>query len=182
MDIDEKVNDNHENTVKFLELYERYEKRLYFYARKQMKDDAHAEDVIQSAFLSILKNMDKIDDIESKRTISYLYTIVDHICLNMIKENKKYRYFYENEMDQTDYPLFGTQTDDHIFENVDYEDLLFEVKQLPPQYSDILILYGVSDFTYKEISEMLNMTEAAVRQRISRARKRLSERLNIIKD
>jgi len=180
MNINDKVNNNDGDTDKFLILYERYEKRLYFYARKIIKDDRHAEDAIQSAFLNILKNMDKIDDIESKRTKSYLYTIVNHICLNMLKENKKYRYSYDNEMDQTEYASLDMQTDDHIFENVNYEDLLHEIKQLPSKYSDILILSGVWEFTNEEISEMLDMSEAAVRQRISRGRKRLKERLSDI--
>lgn len=180
MGIDEKVDDNNKNTDKFFELYERYEKRLYFYARKLTRDDGHAEDVIQSAFLNVLKNIDKIDCIESKRTKSYLYTIVNHISLNVIKENKKYVYSCENETEQTNSPASGIQTNDHIFENIIYEDLLHEIRQLPWEYSDILILSGVCEFTIKEISEILDMTEAAVRQRISRGRKKLKERLNAI--
>lgn len=180
MDIGEKVNNNEGDANKFLELYERYEKRLYYYARKLIKDDGLAEDVIQSTFLSMINNMDKVDDIESKRTQNYLYTIVNHICINMVKQNKKYRYFYENEIDQADDFLLGIQTDDHIFESVDYEDLLHEIKQLPSNYSDVLILSGVYEYTNKEISEMLNMTEAAVRQRISRGRKRLKVQLGSI--
>jgi len=127
----------------------------------------------------VMKNMDKIDDIESKRTQSYLYTVVNHICINLVKQNKKYRYLYENEIDQADNLSMGVQSDDHIFENVSREDLVREIRQLPKTYSDILILSGVYEYTYKEIGEMLNMTEAAVRKRVSRGRRLLKERLGL---
>ena len=59
-------------------------------------------------------------------------------------------------------------------ENVELHETM---RNLPKQYSEVLILYYVNGLTGKEIADLLEMKESAVMQRLSRARKKLGEEM-----
>ena len=56
-------------------------------------------------------------------------------------------------------------------------ELYETMRNLPKQYSEVLILYYVNGLTGKEIADLLEMKESAVMQRLSRARKKLREEM-----
>ena len=56
-------------------------------------------------------------------------------------------------------------------------ELYETMRNLPKQYSEVLILYYVNGLTGKEIADLLEMKESAVMQRLSRARKKLGEEM-----
>ncbi|MCP5041040.1 MAG: RNA polymerase sigma factor [bacterium] len=45
----------------FVELYERYERRIYFFALKRMSDPSDAEDVTQEVFLQVFRGLSKFE-------------------------------------------------------------------------------------------------------------------------
>lgn len=45
----------------FAELYERYERRIYFFALKRMSDPEEAEDVTQEVFLQVFRGLSKFE-------------------------------------------------------------------------------------------------------------------------
>lgn len=57
-------------------------------------------------------------------------------------------------------------------------DIEEAILKLPINYSTVLILKYSQGYSNKEISQILNISEENVRQRISRSRKRLTEILN----
>ena len=56
-------------------------------------------------------------------------------------------------------------------------ELYETMRNLPKQYSEVLILHYVNGLTGKEIADLLEMKESAVMQRLSRARKKLREEM-----
>ena len=63
------------------------------------------------------------------------------------------------------------------FENIDYDELVKTISQLPQIYKDVLFLRYVNDFSVKEISKMLDISVDTVWKRLERARKMLKELL-----
>lgn len=52
-------------------------------------------------------------------------------------------------------------------------DLYYELMRLKPQEREVIHLFYYEDMTSKEIAQALGVTEAAVRTRLTRARKTL---------
>lgn len=164
-------------TAFFSELFLAYSGRLRRKAYSVLKDHHRAEDAVQMTFAAIFRNSDKLDlDINSKKTQSYLYTTLLNTTYNIIRENKKYQYANENQSD--DDGFLGTDTDEHIYEKVSYEELLNEIRALPPSYSQVMILYYVHQCTFKEIGDLLEISEPLARQRLHRAKMKLQQRLS----
>ena len=67
---------------------------------------------------------------------------------------------------------------------VDFEDthldigfLLKLVQELPDKYRLVFNLYVLDSYSHKEISKMLNISEGTSKSNLSRARKKLKEKL-----
>ncbi len=166
-----------ERTAFFSELFLAYSGRLRRKAYSVLKDHHRAEDAVQITFAAMFRNSDKVDlDINSKRTQRYLYTTLLNTTYNIIRENKKYQYANANQSE--DDGFLGADTDDRIFEQVSYGELLNEIRALPPSYSQVMILYYVHQYTFKEIGELLEISEPLARQRLHRAKAKLQKRLS----
>ncbi len=85
----------------------------------------------------------------------------------MQRDNKKYR-LAEQEEDEEKF--LGIEDDSYIYDTVTCKEMLDDIRMLPPQYSEVLIMRVVYHRTVPEISEMLGIDPALVRQRIHRAR------------
>ena len=58
------------------------------------------------------------------------------------------------------------------FENVEWKEAL---KTLDEKYRLVIMLYYVEGFKTREISQILNLPEATIRTRLSRARKKVAD-------
>ena len=62
---------------KFESLYMKYRGMMYHVAHQILRNEADAEDAVHQAFLSILKNMDKIRQVDSPDTRAYVTIITE---------------------------------------------------------------------------------------------------------
>src|SRR5690606_16959389 len=58
--------------------------------------------------------------------------------------------------------------------------LLQMIEQLPVQYRTVLTLFHLEEFSYKEIEEITQMPEGTIKSYLSRARKLLKEKLEVL--
>lgn len=156
-------------------LFNRYKSTMTAIAVSFMGNSHDADDVVQLAMMKIVNNIDKIDDIDSVRCKHFIMVITKNTALNEIKKikNRKTVTIAPDKMVNIVEPGFEM----HKFENkYGFSDeiikLLHELKEID---RDILCLKYGDDYANIEIAEILGITETAVRQRLSRARKRLCE-------
>jgi RNA polymerase sigma-70 factor (ECF subfamily) len=62
---------------------------------------------------------------------------------------------------------------------LDLEDFRHALEQLPEDQREAIILIGASGFSYEEAAEICNCAVGTIKSRVSRARNRLQEILNI---
>ena len=63
--------------------------------------------------------------------------------------------------------------ENHLWEEMEFSELIERVKKLPDIYGDALYLMYCEDFSPKEIAETLGTTVKAAQKRIERARQQL---------
>ena len=162
----------------FEQIVERYLKIMEKKAYRMLKDYQKAEDAVQMTFAAMCKNIHKINpDPEDKSTLSYMFTILEHKCMNIIRDNAKYTF-----MDDEDYRkdiVFSQNPQEEVEAYVYAEEFVRVIKTLPERYSRVLTLRFVHQNTMGEIAQILEISQENVRQRLHRGRLMLKQKMRI---
>ena len=164
--------DSEEEISKFELIYNTYKKQMYYTANNILKDSHLAEDAVHNAFLRIINNLEKIEDINSHKTKGLIVIIVKNVSIDIYRKNKKER---DNNIFIDD--LDDINGYDEINKN-DIGDLEIAISKLPENYKQVFLLKFSHELTDNEISEILDIKPDNVRKRISRGREKLK---NILK-
>ena len=160
-----------EDKSKFEQIYITYKQTMFYSANRILKDEYLAEDVVHQAFLRIIDNLSKIDKIDCHKTKVFIVIIVENIAIDFYRKRKR----EDNiSFDKIEIYIEDIKAKDNFILNNIEEAIL----KLPINYSTVLRLKYSQGYSNKEVAQILNISEENVRQRISRARKRLTETLN----
>ena len=168
MDGEDRVSSKETSEEYVSELYVTYAAKLRRMAYSMLHDYHRAEDAVQTVFASVYRNRNKLMKIIDEKAVQgYLCTALKRTVYNLERDNKKYRLADEWD-DEENY--FGVGDDSHIYESLTKDELVAEISMLAPQYAQVLILRFVHEKTVEEISQILEIDAALVRQRIHRGR------------
>jgi RNA polymerase sigma factor (sigma-70 family) len=139
--------------------------------QKFRKTSHDAEDIIQDAFHNILR-VDNIDTLENPK--AYLYQTAANLALNRIRKQKNH-HSYVAQMDaEATYDLCPERI---VSSGKDLQKIEDSLGQLPEKYRRTFLLSRMQDKSYKEISELLNISESTVEKHIIKTLKFLREAL-----
>lgn len=162
----------------FEKLIETHQKRAYNIALKFMKDPEDAQDVSQQAFIKIFKHIKTFNFKSSFNT--WMYRIIVNVCIDTINKNKKNRvYSLDNPIETTEGEINidirdDTNKPEDIIEKKETKELVHNaIDRLDDIYKTIIILRDIEGFSYKEISEILEISIGTVKSRIKRGRDKL---------
>jgi RNA polymerase sigma-70 factor (ECF subfamily) len=151
-------------------VYEQYSSRMLALCRRYVKNEMDAEEVLINGFLKVFE---RIGQFKSDGSFEgWIRRIMVNESLNHLR---KQRVMYaeveiENLANDLDYSTFESE--------MDAEELLNLVEQLPVGYRTIFNLYAIEGFSHKEIAESLGITESTSKSQLSRARVHLQKLLN----
>ena len=151
---------------------------IYQYVFLHIHDTYYAEDMTQETFLRFFASLNTYAF--RGKTKNYLYSIAGNIIRNHYKKKKevlndKIQESFENHMDNTDIGLNAAQRTDVELRM----DIEHAVDSLPDELKETAILFFFQELKQKEIAELLNIKLSLVKYRISRAKKLLSEYLEV---
>ncbi len=162
----------------FEQIVERYSRIMQKKAYRMLYDYQKAEDAVQLTLTALFKNIHKVKlDPEDKSTLSYMYTILEHKCMNILRDNAKYTF-----IDDEDYrkeSIFSVNPEEEVAAYIYAEELSDAIKNLPPRYASVLTLRFVHQNTMEEISQILGISQDNVRQRIHRGRQMLKQKMRL---
>ena len=157
---------------KLEELFHTHFPGLVSFARKYVFDEDTARDIVHGIFVNLWERRAEIDI--SKPMKSYLFTSVHHRCLNEIRNRQKTDTQTDVEADHLD---TGGEFEDHL-ETVELEERIARaIEELAPQSRRIFEMNRFEGFTYREISEKLDISQKTVETLMSRTLKTLREKL-----
>ena len=139
-----------------------------------------AMDISQDAFVRIFRNIATFD-IE-KSFAAWLYTIVKHLSWNH-NSRKKSRWLVFTDFlvnrNSTFVENFGGSEAHSGETDLEIDEQKTQIRRAMQQLSEpdreIILLKDVQDYTYKDISEMLNIPAGSVMSRLFYARKKLAK-------
>ena len=161
----------------FTEIYIKYKQLMYREANLILKDKELSNDAVHEAFIKILHNLDKIENIHCPKTKAFVTIIVRRISINIYNKRKRESIMdindLENEMNFS--PSLLDQLDC-------FNSNLLLFNQLQPNDQEIIILKYIYGFSISEISPMLEISEEALYKRFQRCKNKLRKAYNHDKD
>jgi len=166
-EIIEKINAG--DTKIFEALFREYYYNLCRFTAALIKSSSVAEDIVQEVFVKVWENRAKLSPVGSLKT--YLYRASKNRALNYLKHLE-----IVNNWAEVSCEKISTKSSDP--ENEFLKKELFSsindaVKKLPEKCRTIFILQRKEGLTYKEISEVLNISVNTVETQMGRALKKL---------
>ncbi|MBQ8603568.1 MAG: RNA polymerase sigma factor [Oscillospiraceae bacterium] len=167
--------DSEEDKNKFQMIHDLYRNSMLYTATDILKDKYLAEDAVQESFLQIAKNIKNIRTDTQKETKAYVITITRNCSIRMAQKNSKYILMPEKNTleeivaDSVDYESKAVNL-------VMYEEMKKALAKLDEKYITPLVLQE-QGYKIREIAAALNISESAVKMRISRAKRMIYELL-----
>lgn len=152
-----------------VQTFESHRPELLALAYRMLGDVGRAEDVLQEAWLRWDQRGEEVD-----APRAYLAKIVTRLCLNELQSARARR--EESRSDRLPEPVHLGRTGIDRVEAMDQVSMAFLVllQELTPAERAVLLLHDVFDFGHGEIAKLVQKTEAACRQLLRRARRRVA--------
>ncbi len=151
--------------------FQEYRPALFGIAYRMLGSAADAEDILQEAFLRFQSVDNPVDNAGG-----FLRTVVTRLCLDQLKSAQAQRESYIGPWLPEPMPSEKLVDDPaEAMEQLESVSLAFLLllESLSPEERAVFLLREVFDYEYTEIAKTVNKSEAACRQLLSRARKRV---------
>ena len=168
----------------FARLVDAYSGPLYRLALKMLGNASDAEDALQNTFIKAFQHVDKFEGRSS--LLTWLYRIASNEALMLLRKRHPETIFsdipLEDEDDKNYDPVQITDwcclPEEELLSAEARTVLDRAVEHLPETLRIVFILRDIEDLSIQETSQVLGLSETAVKTRLLRARLRLREELS----
>lgn len=162
---------NGTNSKKLIEIYTLHYNKLYCMAIKITSNREDAEDALQTTFLKIAQNLDKVGEADSRKTFNYIVTILKNSINDLFRGKKRHPEVPLPEEDTRLLTLDELPTvEDIVLRKLSFEELIKYIDNLKEPYKQAFNLYYFGDYSTEEIAVALGITKEAVSMRVYRAK------------
>ena len=140
----------------------KYQKKIYWLARKMVIDHDDADDITQEVFIKLYRSIDKYRG-ESK-FYTYLYKIAVNLSLNHLNKNKR-NYSRKIDLNSEAYRISSKEkSSDEFLDEKERTKILEEaISTLPEQQRAVFNLRFYDNLSYDEIGKMLNKSTGGMK-------------------
>ncbi len=142
-----------------------YKGRIFSYVYRMVRNYHDAEDITFDTFIKCFNALATFD--LSRPFTTWLFTIAHNQTIDYFRKNK-YEYEYLDERHASSDDLVQRYEKKKKMAQID-EALL----ELPPVDRELVMLFHKEEYSYKEISEIMDMPITTIKTRLHRARNRL---------
>ena len=145
-------------TKEYNQCVDEYADGVYRFILKNLRDEDTAKDVVQDAFA---KMWEKRENVDGKKAKSYLFTAAYHTMIDYIRKDRKW------DVDDVFLERHCTESNSYS----DLKEILDEaIETLPEIQKSVILLRDYEGYSYKEIGDIVELTESQVKVYIFRGR------------
>jgi len=163
----------------YIELVNRYRKRMMTFVFRFVGDMDQAEDLVQDTFVKVYTHRHYYKEIAKFST--WIYTIAGNLARTELRKRKRRKVtsLSQKGNDDKDYDLPAVQPDSgDVVQGEFIEQKIQEaIDELPLHFKTVIILRDIQELSYEEISKIVDVPLGTVKSRINRARIQLQEAL-----
>ena len=168
----------------FSALVEKYQRSVHALAWRKIGDFHIAEDITQEAFLKAYQRLFTLKEPQS--FASWLYVITANQCKAWLRKKRTRTQLLEDtssaQLEKATYSGHIIAENERMTEETQREVVKKLLEKLQESDRTVITLYYLGGMTYDEISNFLGVSEAAVRNRLYRARRRLKKEEPMIRE
>jgi len=147
-------------------IFGKYNKKVYAFSLRNLKNKADAEGVVQDVFVNLWKDREKLKEI--KNLDAWIFTV----CFNTIR--KHFRQLMREKKHLQRFSEYSPNEDNSTVTEIEYNDLLGKAEQiierLPDRQKTIFLLSKKEGLSNDEISAKLNITKKTVENHLTIAK------------
>ncbi len=169
--------------AEFARLVETHYEMIYRLALKILNNPQDAEDILQETFIKAYRNLNNFDGRSSLST--WLYRIATNEALMFLRKRRPDSVSIDETVETNESELpprhivdWCCLPEEELMSTEAQAYLDQAIEDLPASLRIVFILRDIHGLSTRETSEVLNITEMAVKTRLSRARLRLREELS----
>jgi RNA polymerase sigma-70 factor (ECF subfamily) len=143
----------------FGQFYELYLREVYRYILFQVNDHDEAEDLTAKAFLEAWESLTGARQAAKIKNIrAWIYRIAHNKVIDYRRTQKP-----QDPIDDHEIELQGAWLETELDQWFTSQKLAEGVRQLPPNYQEVIILRFINQMHHAEVAEIMNLTENHVR-------------------
>lgn len=167
-----------EDSRAFGELVTRYESKVYSLALRMVRNPEDAEDVLQDTFLRAYRG---IKSFQGNSTFStWIYRITANSALMRLRKRQLPTVSIEDS-DERETPIniadWAPGPVEQLLSHETQQAMSEAIEALPPEFRQVFVLRDVEELSNAEVAEILDISIAAVKSRLHRARLKVRNRL-----
>ena len=155
------------------QIYHDYAPRVYNMARRMVRTDADAEDVMQDVLLKVVRKLPTFRGASALPTWLHRVTVntaLSHRRKLAVREERRARDPFETIVAEEAEPSGATSPEAQLVNRETHALIERAIAKLPPLYRNVFLLADVEELPNADIAERLGLSLAAVKSRLHRAR------------
>lgn len=161
------------DTAAFEQIAGRWQGRLVAHAARLLGDRDAASEVVQEAWVAIVRGIRRLDD--PARFAPWAYRIVRHKCTDRLRRVTRSR-ARETQLDVEVSEDGGESAEIHVRDRdraAAIAAMRAAIRELPTEHRTLLSLFYFEDFSVAEIAEAMGIPQGTVKSRLFHLRARL---------
>jgi RNA polymerase sigma-70 factor (ECF subfamily) len=147
-----------------------YEKAIYSYCLRILKNPHNAADVTQETFIKVYTHRKTIDPEKNIKT--WIFTIATNTAYDFLRSKKRKQEISLDEADETISRIEAYYSEEGVVSDVDEA-----LERINPEYKKALLLFYQQGFAYQEIADILEVPINTIKTHISRGKEQLKNEL-----
>ena len=153
------------------EIYDQYYQRVRKFILHTVRNEWVADDLVQETFIRISNNLGSVRD--AARLQAWIFRIAHNICQDYFRGQGKTANLSVEEIRAETAPAKAPTPQKELEQGQMRKCVFGLVNFLPESLRSVIILSDISEFSQREIAEILGITVENVKIRLHRGRKKL---------
>jgi len=152
----------------FTLVYNKHKKALYLYILKITKSQMRAEDIVHDVFIKLFDNLTSIIDLT--KVEFWLFKTARNLSLDHLRKTKRNNF---RDVDITTCEVVSEDLSQTFERNEIKEIIMNELNSMNPEQSEVFLLKEYSGMSYREIADLMDISEELVKSRLYKVREKL---------
>ncbi len=158
------------NTKSFELIIDKYQKPIFNVALRMVNDYEDAQDITQSVFIKAFENLSNFNP--KFKFFSWIYRMAINESINFLNQKKRLEELGPDILSKE-------KTPEQHYNDIEISEQIQDALMcLAIDYRAVIILRHFEDFSYREMSYILNIPEKTVKSRLFTARQQLKDILS----
>lgn len=149
---------------------------LFLFAFGYLRKKEIAEEIVSDVFVKTWENRKKLTEIDNLK--AYLFVSVKNSCISYIRKNRKENLISIDGIEDVVVPRAECPESEYI-NSENLKEIYQAIEQLPPKCKMAFSLAKFNELRYKEIAEIMEVSEKTVNNHLVFALKKLGEVLGV---